>query len=282
MSDETSRRALRPVVTAHLFPELLTGLLELLTGLDTGEWAAPVPRKSWSVREVALHLLGVDVGLLSRQRDGHAAAGARIDDYEGLVRFLKTHNDTWVDAARRISPRLLCDLLRFTGDQVSDYVQSLDPDAPTEPVSWAGPDPAPTWLHVAREYTERWHHQQHIRDAVAKPGYGSVRYLRPALETFVRALPRAYRKVEAPEHTVIEMAISGAAGDKWLLVRESEAWRLYLGHTPAPDALVVLPQEIAWRLFTRWIARQDALRESRVRGDPSLASVVFDTVAVIA
>ncbi|HYM68720.1 MAG TPA: maleylpyruvate isomerase N-terminal domain-containing protein [bacterium] len=282
MSGETTRRAPRCVVTAPLFPELLTGLLDLLAGLDAGEWATPVPRKSWSVKEVALHLLGVDVGLLSRQRDGHAAAGARIDDHAGLVRFLKAHNDTWVDAARRISPRLLCDLLRFTGDQVSDYVQSLDPDAPTEPVSWAGPEPAPTWLHVAREYTERWHHQQHIRNAVAKPGYGGARYLRPALDTFVRALPHAYRNVGAPEHTVIEVAISGTAGDKWLLVREPAAWRLYLGHAAAPDALVVLPQEIAWRLFTKWIAKQDAVRESEIRGDPSLASTVFDTVAVIA
>ena len=36
-------------------------------------------------------------------------------------------------------------------------------------VNWAGPEPAPIWLDPAREYTERWVHQQHIRDAVRNP-----------------------------------------------------------------------------------------------------------------
>lgn len=36
----------------------------------------------------------------------------------------------------------------------------------------------------------------------------------------MRALPHAYRDVTAPEHTVIEVVVSGEAGDRWLLVRE--------------------------------------------------------------
>ncbi|HEX3202686.1 MAG TPA: hypothetical protein VHW42_12245 [Actinomycetes bacterium] len=39
-----------------------------------------------------------------------------------------------------------------------------------DPVSWVGPDPAPNWLDVAREYSERWTHQQQIRDAAEIPG----------------------------------------------------------------------------------------------------------------
>lgn len=135
MTDEITRRAPRPVVSGPLFPEPLEGLLDLLTGLDARDWATAVPRKPWSVKDAALHLLGVDVGVLSRHRDRHEVSGARIDDPAQLVRFLKTHNDTWIGAASRISPRLLCDLLRFTGDQVSDYVQSLDPDAPAPAIS---------------------------------------------------------------------------------------------------------------------------------------------------
>jgi hypothetical protein len=45
---------------------------------------------------------------------------------------------------------------------------------------------------------------------------------------------------------------------------------------------VTIPQDVAWRLFTKWIAKTDARRASQVRGDPALASAVFDTVAVIA
>ena len=51
------------------------------------------------------------------------------------------------------------------------------------PIDWAGPEPAPIWLHVAREYTERWVHQQHIRDAVGRPGLNERRWLGPVLES---------------------------------------------------------------------------------------------------
>ncbi len=52
-----------------------------------------------------------------------------------------------------------------TGEQTNAYFQRVDPFAMGGPVSWAGPEPAPVWLDVAREFTERWHHQQHIRAA---------------------------------------------------------------------------------------------------------------------
>jgi hypothetical protein len=38
-----------------------------------------------------------------------------------------------------------------------------------EPVTWAGPEPAPIWLDIAREYTERWLHQAQVRDATRNP-----------------------------------------------------------------------------------------------------------------
>lgn len=56
-----------PVSTVQLFPDLLDELLRLLAALSPDEWTRPVPRKSWSVHDVALHLLGGDVGVLSRR-----------------------------------------------------------------------------------------------------------------------------------------------------------------------------------------------------------------------
>ena len=58
-----------PVIVAHLFPELLKKLLEVLTSLGPDEWKKPTPCPAWSVHDLALHLLGVDVGELSRGRD---------------------------------------------------------------------------------------------------------------------------------------------------------------------------------------------------------------------
>ena len=64
-------------------------------------------------------------------------------------------------------------------------------------MSWAGPEPAPVWLDLAREYTERWHHQQHIRDAVNKPGLKDPHWMAPVLAAFVWAMPHAYRDLSA-------------------------------------------------------------------------------------
>src|SRR5437667_12691762 len=94
------------------------------------------------------------------------------------------------------------DLLSFTSPQVIAHFESLDPYATGDVVSWAGSDPAPVWLDLAREYTERWHHQQHIRDAVGKPGLKEPRFFVPVLETVVRVLPVTYRVATAVEEAV--------------------------------------------------------------------------------
>ena len=48
---------------------------------------------------------------------------------------------------------------------------------------------------TAREYTERWHHQQHIREAVSRPGLEEPMWMRPVFETFVRGLNRSLKDV---------------------------------------------------------------------------------------
>jgi uncharacterized protein (TIGR03083 family) len=272
----------QPVLTVHLFPSLLAGLLDLLAPLSPEEWATPVPRKRWAVHDVALHLLGGDVGILSRGRDGFIVSIIAAETRAELVRALAAQNDRWIDAGRRISPRLLCDLLRLTGDQATEYFESLDPSAPGERVSWVGPGPAPNWLGIGREYTERWHHQQHIREALGRPGFDDARHLKPALGIFMRALPETYRTVGAPEGTSIDVTISGDSGGRWLLVRERQTWNLYVGTAEHPAAAVVIPQQIAWRLFTKWISIEEARRECEVRGDAALARWVFETTAVLA
>ena len=282
MRNEIEKQEPQPVFTSQLFPELLTGLLDLLNTLGGKDWTKRIPGKAWSVKDVASHLLGVDVGVLSRERDGYVALSKEIGSDRELVEFVKTLNDTWIQAAQRLSPRLLCDLLRVTGHQLNDYFQSLDPYVLGDPVSWAGLDRAPNWFRIAREFTERWHHQQHIREAVARPGYMETRFLKPVLDTFMRALPHTYRSVEAGEGTIIDVTISGDSGDRWLLVRERHRWSLYLGSVAHVTAAVIIPQEIAWKLFTKWLTKEEALKVSEVRGDSSLALRVFHMTAVIA
>jgi len=271
----------QPVIVAELFPEILDELLSLLAGLTPAEWDAPTVCPGWSVKDVALHLLGGEIGNLARRRDGHAL-GSSIASWEELVTFINRWNENWVQTARRMSPRLLMDLLHFTGRQVCDYFRSLDPYALGGAVSWAGPQPAPVWLDLAREYTERWHHQQHIRDAVGKPGLKQTRYLAPVLATFVWALPRAFRSTQAAEGTVVTLRIAGDSGGQWSLVREGEEWRLYAGAVERPEAEVVVMEDIAWRLFTRGLPREEVLQHMVLHGDQGLGLGVLEAVSIIA
>src|SRR5689334_9169606 len=128
----------QPILVAERFPELLHALLELLSGLSLAEWERQTACAGWSVKDVALHLLGDDVGMLSSRRDGFRACRASIANWDELVAFINNQNARWVRTTRRISPRLLCDLLRLTGEQVGDYFQALDPYALGGPVDWAG------------------------------------------------------------------------------------------------------------------------------------------------
>ena len=61
------------------------------------------------------------------------------------------------------------------------------------PVSWAGEQESANWFDIAREFTERWHHQQQIRLAVEKPGIMTREFYYPVLDCFMRALPYSYR-----------------------------------------------------------------------------------------
>jgi hypothetical protein len=230
-------------------------------------------------------LLGDDVGRLSWGRDAFVspsfAAGLDIATLPGLIAAIDRQNDIWVQATRRVSPQLLIELLRLSGELTQDYFERLDLTALGMPVDWAGPDPAPVWFDVAREYTERWHHQQHIRDAVERPGLKEREWFAPVLETFVRGLARPLAEVAAATGTVLRLTISGGAGGEWVALREDDGWRLSIAPHLVASASVELDQETAWRLFTKGITRDDARRAATITGDPFLAERMLDTVSIL-
>lgn len=272
-----------PVLVIDLFPEERAQLLALLATLSAEEWEQPTVCPGWSVKDVGLHLLGDDVGLLSRNRDDfRTVAGNQIGGFDALVAYVNQQNARWLEATRRISPQVLCQLLRFTGDLTQHYFRTVDLLAATSTVSWVGREPVPAWLDVAREYTERWVHQQHIRDALDRPGFKEPRFFAPVLETFVWALPRAFQDASAPDGTKVGIAITGDAGGMWTLVREGGAWTLYHVCGQVPATQVTLDQELAWRLFTKGISSAEARQQIAVEGDVTLGMKVLAAVAIIA
>ena len=281
--------ALPPVSVINLFTGEREALLTLLAGLSAAEWALATACPGWSAHDLALHLLGDDVGRLSQGRDGYsgyadavAATGVDLSEWEALVTFINQQNATWVNATRRIGPRLLCEFLRMTGDATSAYFAHLDLQAVGSPVEWAGPAPAPVWLDVAREYTERWVHHQHIRDAVGQPGLKEPRWFAPVLDTFVRALPHALRYMTAPQGASVQLVITGEAGGDWWTVRTADAWALVREHGSTPLASVRLDQGTAWRLWTRGIDKGQALARMGHVGDDAAVSAILDMVSILA
>lgn len=274
-----------PVLVADLFPALLEELLDLLTGLTTEEWDKATVCAPWTVKDLTLHLLGDEIGILSRRdrdEENRRRSSDAALDWPALVALINNQNDLWVRASRRLSNRLACDLMRFLGEQTCQYFASLDPFAMGVPVDWVRAEPAPVWLDTAREFTERWHHQQQIRDAVNRPPLTQARFLGPVLAAFVLALPRTYQTLAAEEGTTVALTITGEAGGKWFLLRENNRWQLSLEAEDMPNTEVLIPQELAWRLFTKGLDNPSSNPAITVSGDRTLGLKLLETVSIIA
>ncbi len=281
-------KELAPVRTVDLFPVERQELLTLLEQLSADDWERPTICDGWSVKDLAAHVLGDDLGVLSRRRDGQSTAFIEVDTWDALVAELNVWNEQWVAASRRLSPRLLIELLTITGNDLFHYLKSLDPNAMGGPVNWAGPEAAPVWMDTAREYTEHWLHQQQMRDALKQPGLLGPELYGPVLATFVRALPQTYRDVEAEDGTHVTLVVTGDAGGEWSLVKQEGGWALGSGEAGAPDATApavataTVDERLAWRLFTKGLTDEQARDAVRIEGDRALGEHVLRAVAIIA
>lgn len=275
---------LEPLYVTELFPKVDARLIELLRSLDNEDWDRPTVAKLWRVKDIVSHLLDGNIRRLSIHRDGYAGdPPGQIASHQDLVDYLNRLNADWVKAARRISPRILIDLLEETNREVCEFFKTLDPHAPAIfSVAWAGEEKSEAWFDIARDYTERWHHQQQIRLAVGKPGIMERELYFPVLDAFLRALPHTYRNMEAPEGTLLEVEVSGEAGGSWFLERQDGSWRLGRDAERKPDAKAVIGQDLAWRLFTKGISKDEARREMWFEGDEALGREVLNALAVMA
>jgi hypothetical protein len=103
----------------------------------------------------------------------------------------------------------------------------------------------------------------------------------PVLDCFMRALPFHYRSMSAPPGTGVRIHVAGNCGGDWHLVR-SDAWMLAVAPAGTIAATVTIPQDIAWRIFTKGIAREEARGQVRVTGDAALGGHVLDMLAIVA
>src|SRR5262249_24583037 len=130
--------------------------------------------------------------------------------------------------------------------------------------------------------TEKWHHQQQIRDAVGAPALTDRKWLFPVLDTFLRGLPHTYRAAQADEGASVTFNITGEAGGAWTLKRGGGAWTLYSGSNAGSNSEVRMDQDTAWRLLTKGLSREEAAARVEIAGDHRLGEPILGMLAVLA
>lgn len=269
--------------TRELFRPLHAGLIDLLRGLAADDWHKHVGAGEWTVRDVAAHLLDGDMRRISADRDGHVQRPTQpVRNDTDLLRHLNDLNAQWTAAARRISTRLLADLLEHTGETISLLMEAstIDGEA-TFAVAWAGQTHSPMWLDVGREFTERWHHQDQIREAVQVPPITRPDLLGPVIRISLYAIPPALRTVERPDGTVLSIAASGNAGGEWHLLRRSGAWHLADAVSAAPAARISAKDLDLARLLMHRLSDARIAELVTTEGDRELAAAMIRARAVM-
>ena len=279
MQSESS--ASDPILCAHLMRRVDDKLIDLLRSLTPGEWDLQTVAPLWKVRDVAAHLLDTALRKLSIVRDSWYVE-VNIRSPQDLIAFINRLNREGVTVYRRLSPKVLIDMMKEACEQSACFHESLDPFAPAAfAVSWAGEEKSLNWFDTAREFTERWHHQQQIRLATNRPGIMTPELYHPVLDCFVRGLPYLYRDVDAPEGTLLVLEISGECGGRWFLRKGPSGWGFVKPSDAKFASRVTIPQELAWRIFTKGIDRDSARAQIAVEGNRDLGERVLHLTAIV-
>ena len=270
-----------PWAYASLFVIERDRLSELLSGLAGPDWELPSPCPGWSVLGLCCHLLGDDLGLLARHRDGYYGTPgpdrATEAEFTGWLDELQAE---WVRAGRRLSPRLVTDLLRWSGPQIAGTFRGEDPRARTASVSWAGHGPVPAWLDQARELSEYWIHRQQILQALGRPSDLRADLAGPVLDGLRWAYP--YRLAQAPVQPgdTVTIAITGSVTRTWQLVAGKPGWDYRSRPGPRVIASLTMTTEQAWRLLTNNLPAT-AQQHLAASGSNTITCIMLRTRAII-
>lgn len=272
------------IKTLHLFRPLNIKLMELLRSLSPADWDKKTVAGNWTVKDVTAHLLDTNMRFISIYRDGvELVPDQKIERYTDLVAYLNRLNGDWVTAMKRVSPALLIEMHDATHEGYVSLLEQLDPQAPAKfGVAWAGEDVSPNWFHIARDLTEKWHHQQQLRDALHTPGILTTEYYTPVMNTFMRAWPFRYRDVPASAGTCIELSITSPEVGRWHLLKEMKGWMLAEKRTVPADVVITLPADISWKLFTKAVPYETVKDKIGIAGDVALAMPLLRMITVMA
>lgn len=267
---------LEQIDVLSLFPDINKNLIVLLKSLNDDDWGKPTVLPGRTVKDLASHLLNGSLRRLSFCRDNYQANAPAIKSYDDAVRYIQSLNKSWIEATQWLSPTILISLLELSEQWVYEFFKTLNPsDKAAFPVAWAGEFESQNWFDIAREYTEKWHHQMQIRLAVHKPGINSREFFYPAMDIFMRALPHAYRNTDATLGCGVEVLIKGEGGGRWFIEKTETQWQLTKQLNKEPEVKIEMTDDLAWRLFMDSIPRDVAVKAIIFEGSKTLGEVVL-------
>jgi uncharacterized protein (TIGR03083 family) len=257
-------------------------LLALLRSLSPADWGRPTPCPGWDVHGLVSHLLGGSFSVISWLRDGFRGTPAPSGvDEQGFIEWLDGLQAAWVSAARRLSPKLLIELLEWTTQRFDEAMDAQDPASVTAHVSWAGAGPVPVWLDHARELTEKWIHRQQILEALGRPSDLRPDLGLPVLEALRWAYPYRLGRHRRERGAFVEIEIiDDLLGQHRQLVSSGDSWAFNGASPTVKIASMSLSGDQAWRLLTN---NYDEGRDGDLEtaGDPEIVETLKRTRAII-
>lgn len=276
---------MKPIETLHLFQDLNQELIYFLADLKPEEWLLPSPIDGRTIKDLASHLIDGSLRRISMQRDHYFEADTKIpQNHNELVELIQNKNNEWILATRRLSSRILVEMLKKYEQEVYELYCRLKPeDEALFSVSWAGQKKSPNWFDIARDYSEKWHHQMQMRMASGRNLLISERFLTPLYETLLLGLPEQLNRnaLAITEH-ILEVEIFGEIRLRKRLINNGSHWDFFENFEEEANTIVKVPASIGWILFTNTDRNKEKyIGQIQFTGNELLAKSVLYLTAVM-
>lgn len=272
------------IETLHLFQDLNQELIYFLADLKKEEWLLPSPVEGRTIKDLAAHLVDGSLQRISIIRDHyqHTFDPEPTTNHE-FVSLLQQKNTEWIAAFRRLSPRIILEMLKKYDQEVFELYCRLKPEDPAViAVRWAGQETSAVWFDIARDYTEKWYHQMQMRMASGRELLMSERYLVPLYQTLLMGLPHHLnQQVPNLRDHMLQIEITGEIRLRNRLMHAGQGWTFAEDTTGVFETKVSIPAAIGWLLFTN--TERDKAKFSKtieIQGNEQLARSVISLVSV--
>jgi uncharacterized protein (TIGR03083 family) len=267
-----------------------SALIRLLGSLERSEWSTPTECSKWTVKDIATHLIGNDLSLLSRQRDSaNSGLIGFAQSHPGLsfLELLDGFNDAFVDSTRFLSEQLIVELLATTGEAASKFYESKSLRDLGEPVFWIGPEPAPYWMIALREFAERFvHHQQILRAldreidrAPATTSGLDDDLAEVALQGFFRVVAVRLSGLSLPKGTCFALNIFEMTRGYACFERADDRWSISKRSDTKPMSELCVDRRAGIALMTKGLTCAEILQVISIDGDQQVGQVAREYLA---